>query len=155
MHYRGKHRHYRGNRHYSAFYHCWLFPCVPSDFAGTVVGNQHCSTGTIERSLLYTDNLRVLYVWQQGKWNRQQKWIGVLLVGLFFFNNPFFAAQVSTAFLKTAFHTCTFCVLFSQPVYIMRCRSGIYCPRETAVRRFFFSFQSIMFALSLQFSLLS
>lgn len=32
--------------------------------------------------------------WTQEKWNPQQKWVSVLLVGLFFFNNPFFAAQV-------------------------------------------------------------
>lgn len=34
------------------------------------------------------------YAWTQGKWSQQQKWVSVLLVGLFFFNNPFFAAQV-------------------------------------------------------------
>lgn len=32
----------------------------------------------------------------QGKWSPQQKWVGVLLVALLFFNNPFFAAQVSS-----------------------------------------------------------
>ena len=47
-----KHRHYSGNRHYSAYYHCSLFPSVPSDFAGTIAGNRHYSTGTTAGPLL-------------------------------------------------------------------------------------------------------
>jgi Wnt-binding factor required for Wnt secretion len=31
----------------------------------------------------------------QNMWSRQQMWVGILLVALLFFNNVFFAAQVS------------------------------------------------------------
>ena len=31
----------------------WLVPSVTSDFTGTIAGNRHCSTGTIEGPLLY------------------------------------------------------------------------------------------------------
>ena len=34
-HYRGKYRHYVGNRHYTAYCHYWWFPSVSSDFTGT------------------------------------------------------------------------------------------------------------------------
>ena len=37
----GKHRHYSGIWHYSAFCHFWYIPHVPSDFTGTIAGNRH------------------------------------------------------------------------------------------------------------------
>ena len=40
--------HYSGNRHCYANYNYWLFPSVPSGFTGTIAGNRHYSTGTIE-----------------------------------------------------------------------------------------------------------
>ena len=60
MHYRGKYRHYGGNRHYSAYCQYWLFPSVRSDFTGTVAGNRHYSTGTIQGSLLHLTSEGVL-----------------------------------------------------------------------------------------------
>ena len=48
VHYRGKYWHYSGNREYSANCHDLLFPSVPSDFTGTIAGNRHYSTSTIE-----------------------------------------------------------------------------------------------------------
>ena len=45
VHYRGKYRHYSGNRHYSAHCDCWRFPFVPSDFTGTIAGSRHYSIG--------------------------------------------------------------------------------------------------------------
>lgn len=47
-----KYRHCRGNRHYSPFCHYLLLPSVPSGFTGTIVGNKHYSTGTLEGTLL-------------------------------------------------------------------------------------------------------
>ena len=44
----GKKRHYSGNRHCSSYCHSSLFPSVPRDFTGTISGNRHYSTGTIE-----------------------------------------------------------------------------------------------------------
>ena len=41
VHYGGKYRHCSGNRHYSAYCHCWLFLSVPRDFTGTIAGNRH------------------------------------------------------------------------------------------------------------------
>ncbi|CBN74605.1 expressed unknown protein [Ectocarpus siliculosus] len=38
-----------------------------------------------------------------SKWTRLQKWAAVLLVGLFFFNNPFLAAQIYGASPKSTF----------------------------------------------------
>ena len=52
MHYRGKYRHYNGNRQYSGYCRYWLFLSVPSDFTGTIAGNRHYSNGTIEALLL-------------------------------------------------------------------------------------------------------
>ena len=53
MHYRGKHRHYSGSWHCSAYGHFWLFLSVPSDSTGTIAGNRHYSSGTIEGPPLY------------------------------------------------------------------------------------------------------
>ncbi|CAM9740297.1 unnamed protein product [Scytosiphon promiscuus] len=39
--------------------------------------------------------------WKQ--WSRLQKWAAVLLVGLFFFNNPFFAAQIYSTGPRSSF----------------------------------------------------
>ena len=41
-----KHRHYSGNRHYSAYCPYWLFPLAPAIFTGTVADNPHYSNGT-------------------------------------------------------------------------------------------------------------
>ena len=49
---RREYPHYSGNRHYSACCHYWLFLPMPSDFTGTIAGNRHYSTGTIEEPLL-------------------------------------------------------------------------------------------------------
>ena len=48
-----KYQHYSGNRHYSEYCHYWLSPAVPRDFTGTIAGNRHYSTGTIEGNILY------------------------------------------------------------------------------------------------------
>ena len=42
-----------GNRHYSAYCHCWLSPYVPSEFNRAVAGNRHYSAGTTEGPLPY------------------------------------------------------------------------------------------------------
>ena len=47
-----KYLHYSGNRHYSAYFHYWLFPYAPSEFTGTMPGNWHYSIGTVEVCLL-------------------------------------------------------------------------------------------------------
>ena len=49
---RREYPHYSGNRHYSACCHYWLFLPMPCDFTGTIAGNRHYSTGTIEGPLL-------------------------------------------------------------------------------------------------------
>ena len=46
-----KYRRYYGNLNYSAYCHYSLLPSVPSDFTGTIAGNQHYSTRTIEGPL--------------------------------------------------------------------------------------------------------
>ena len=50
-----KHRHYRGNPHYSGtpalpetYCHHWLFPSMPSGITGNLAGNRHYSIGTID-----------------------------------------------------------------------------------------------------------
>ena len=44
-----KYRHYRGHRHYSTYYHHWLFLTVASDCTGTIAGNRHYSHDTMKR----------------------------------------------------------------------------------------------------------
>lgn len=54
-----KRRHYYfGHRHYSACRHDSLFPSVPNDFTGIIVGNHHCPTDSIEALLLYAEIAR-------------------------------------------------------------------------------------------------
>ena len=48
VHYIGKHRHYIGSRHRSVYCHSSLFKYVPGNFTGTIAGNRHYLTGTIE-----------------------------------------------------------------------------------------------------------
>ena len=60
VHYKEKYRHYSGNRHYSTYCHYWLFPSVPRDFAGNIVGNRHNSIGTLKGPLRYIIALVVI-----------------------------------------------------------------------------------------------
>ena len=52
-----------------------------------------------------------LYSIPYGLWSFEQTWVSGLLVSLFFFNDPFFAAQVYILLIIFAEYLC-FCVVF-------------------------------------------
>ena len=50
--YKPETQHCSDNRHYSLHRHYWLFTPAPNNFKGTIAGNRHYTTGTVEKPLL-------------------------------------------------------------------------------------------------------